>query len=57
MISRREYLRLSAIAGAASLCPASLLQALENGDIIERTIPGTNERLPVVGLGSVCNVS
>jgi len=51
MISRREYLKTTAFLGAASLCPAGLL-AQERGDAILRTIPGTTEQLPVVGLGS-----
>lgn len=51
MISRRQYLRNSALAGAALTLPPGLLQALE-GNIIKRTIPSTGENLPVVGLGS-----
>jgi len=51
MLTRREYLRNSALAGAALTLPPGLLQALE-GDIIKRTIPSTGEKLPVVGLGS-----
>jgi aryl-alcohol dehydrogenase-like predicted oxidoreductase len=52
MLTRREYLKYSALAGAACAFPASLLRALEAGDIIKRVIPGTGEALPVVGLGS-----
>jgi len=51
MITRREYLRNSALAGAALALPPTLLQAFE-GDIITRDIPSTGERLPIVGLGS-----
>lgn len=51
MLTRREYLRNFATAGAALTLPASLLQALE-GDIIKRAIPSTGEELPIVGLGS-----
>ena len=51
MLTRREYLRNSALAGAALTLPSSLLQALE-GDIIKRAIPSTGDKLPVVGLGS-----
>ena len=51
MLTRREYLRNSALAGAALTLPPGLLQALE-GDIIKRPIPSTGEKLPVVGLGS-----
>jgi aryl-alcohol dehydrogenase-like predicted oxidoreductase len=51
MITRREYLKNSALAGAALTLPPSLLQALEGG-IITRTIPSTGEEIPIVGLGS-----
>ncbi len=51
MLTRRQYLRNTALAGAALTLPPGLLQALE-GDIIKRTIPSTGEELPVVGLGS-----
>ena len=52
MLSRRDYLKYSALAGAAGLLPAGLVQALEGGDIIKRAIPKSGEELPVVGLGS-----
>jgi aryl-alcohol dehydrogenase-like predicted oxidoreductase len=51
MITRREYLKNSVLAGAALSLPPSLLQALE-GDIITRAIPATGEEIPIVGLGS-----
>ena len=51
MLTRREYLRKTALAGAALTLPPGLLQALE-GDIIKRAIPSTGEEIPVVGLGS-----
>ena len=50
MITRRKYLKNSALAGAALTLPASLLQALE-GDIITRAIPSTGEEILIVGLG------
>lgn len=52
MLTRRDYLKYSAMAGAVCAVPASLLQARERGDIITREIPSTGEELPVVGLGS-----
>lgn len=52
MLTRRDYLKYSALAGAACTLPAGLLQALEAGDIIKRAIPKTGEELPIVGLGS-----
>lgn len=51
MISRREYLRYTALAGAASMLPGGWLAARE-GNLITRTVPGTDERLPIVGLGT-----
>jgi len=52
MLTRRDYLKFSAMAGAACAFPASLVQAQIAGDIITRAIPSTGEQLPVVGLGS-----
>jgi aryl-alcohol dehydrogenase-like predicted oxidoreductase len=52
MLTRRDYLKYSALAGAACAVPAGLLQALEAGEIIKRAIPKTGEMLPIVGLGS-----
>ena len=51
MITRREYLKNSVLAGAALSLPPSLLQALE-GAIITRPISSTGEEVPIVGLGS-----
>jgi aryl-alcohol dehydrogenase-like predicted oxidoreductase len=51
MITRRGYLRNSALAVTALALPPGLLQAFE-GDIIKRAIPSTGEELPIVGLGS-----
>jgi aryl-alcohol dehydrogenase-like predicted oxidoreductase len=52
MLTRRDYLKYSAFAGAACTLPTSLIKALEAGDIIKRAIPKTGEALPIVGLGS-----
>lgn len=52
MISRRDWLKLSALAGAASILPAQLLHAAQHGGLITRTIPKSGEKLPIVGLGS-----
>lgn len=52
MISRRDYLKWSASAGALSLLPAALVSAQQGGGLMRRTIPGTDETLPIVGLGS-----
>lgn len=57
MISRRDWLAVSAGAGAAlSLTPA-LLRAIEQGQLIRRAIPSTGELLPVIGLGSSATFS
>lgn len=52
MISRRDCLKFSALAGAASTLPAALLQAAQGEGLITRAIPKTGEELPLVGLGS-----
>jgi len=52
MLTRRQVLKKAAIAGTASMLPMSLLQAFEADKIITRAIPKSNERLPIVGLGS-----
>ncbi len=44
---RRQFLAFAAIAGASGLLPASA-----QGTMPTRTIPGTSEALPVIGLGS-----
>ena len=51
MLCRREWLRLTAGAGAWLSLNPRLLLALESQDLITRAIPSTGERLPVVGLG------
>jgi aryl-alcohol dehydrogenase-like predicted oxidoreductase len=57
MITRRDYLKYSALAGAASMLPAQLLQAARHEGLITRAIPKTGEALPVVGLGSSATFS
>jgi len=52
MLTRRDYLKNSALITAASALPGGLLQAFESGDLITRAIPKTGEELPIVGLGS-----
>ena len=52
MISRREILKFSALAGAASVMPAELLHAVQTRGLITRAVPKTGEELPIVGLGS-----
>jgi hypothetical protein len=50
MISRRDWLRVSAAAGAALALNPRLVTALQ-GDEITKPIPSTGERIPVIGLG------
>jgi len=52
MISRRDYLKLLAAAGAAGAIPAQLLRAAHHEGLITRAVPKTGEELPIVGLGS-----
>jgi aryl-alcohol dehydrogenase-like predicted oxidoreductase len=58
MISRRDWLKLTAGAGAAALTiNPRLLFALQESDLITRAIPSTGERVPIVGLGSSATFS
>ena len=50
MVSRRDWLRITAAAAALGLNPR-VLEALQSQEVITRAIPSTGERLPVVGLG------
>jgi aryl-alcohol dehydrogenase-like predicted oxidoreductase len=52
MLTRRDYLKYSALAGAACTVPSGVLAALQSGSIIKRAIPKSGEEIPVVGLGS-----
>ncbi|HIF05688.1 MAG TPA: aldo/keto reductase [Gemmatimonadetes bacterium] len=51
MISRRDWLRITAGAGAALGLNPRVLAALQSQEVIMRAIPSTGERLPVIGLG------
>src|SRR5207237_10882174 len=51
MINRRDFLGLSAGAGAALAIPPQLLRALEwqqSGKLMQRAIPSSGEMLPVI---------
>jgi aryl-alcohol dehydrogenase-like predicted oxidoreductase len=52
MINRREFLGLTAGAGATLALTPELLRALQSqsGKLIQRAIPSTGEMLPVIGL-------
>ncbi len=55
MLTRREYLALTAQAGAMLALPQQLFG--QAGEVITRAIPKTGERLPIVGLGSSATFS
>jgi diketogulonate reductase-like aldo/keto reductase len=52
MVNRREFLGISLSAGATMVLTPQLLRAfqLESGQLIQRAIPSTGEKLPVIGL-------
>ena len=52
MLTRRKYLKNSAMIAAACAVPAGLLRAFDSGDLITRAIPRTGEKIPIVGLGT-----
>ena len=51
-VSRREMLAAIGIVSAAVLSDQSLASAINQQKMLERNIPVSNEKLPVVGLGS-----
>ncbi len=55
MLTRRDYLALTAKVGAALALPQALFA--QAGSIITRAIPKTGEQLPIVGLGSSATFS
>jgi aryl-alcohol dehydrogenase-like predicted oxidoreductase len=52
MPTRRDTLKLAVAAGVTTLLPAGVLGAFDPATLITRVIPGTDEKLPIVGLGS-----
>jgi len=52
MISRRDWIGITAGAGATLGLTPRLLAALQQGQLIRRAIPSSGEMLPVIGLGS-----
>ncbi|HYW31265.1 MAG TPA: aldo/keto reductase [Gemmatimonas sp.] len=61
-INRRDFLGLSAAAGASLGLTPRLLEALADGrfmqgSLIQRAIPSTGEKIPVIGLGSSATFS
>ena len=57
MLTRREYLKYTALAGTALAMHPRLLKALEAGELLRRTIPSSGQQIPAVGLGSSATFS
>jgi aryl-alcohol dehydrogenase-like predicted oxidoreductase len=57
MISRREWIGITAGAGVALGLHPKLLRALQQGQLLQRAVPSTGEMLPVIGLGSSATFS
>lgn len=53
-LSRREWMHLSVALGAGAILPNTLSANLMNqpADILQRAIPGTQELLPIIGMGT-----
>jgi aryl-alcohol dehydrogenase-like predicted oxidoreductase len=51
-MNRRQWLGLTAGAGAALALDPRLLSALRTQELLTRVVPSSGERLPIVGLGS-----
>ncbi len=57
MVTRREWLGTTLGAGATLALHPRLLDALQEGQLIQRAIPSTGETVPVIGLGSSATFS
>jgi len=57
MLTRREYLKYTAMAGTALAVHPGLVKALEAGDLLKRAIPSSGQEIPMVGLGSSATFS
>jgi aryl-alcohol dehydrogenase-like predicted oxidoreductase len=57
MVTRRDWLRITASAGAALTLDPRVLHALAKQEMLTRAIPKSGERLPVIGLGSSATFS
>lgn len=52
MLTRRDYLKYTGMAGATCALPGGFIVGQDHGPIIKRAIPKSGEEIPVVGLGS-----
>jgi len=57
MVTRREWIGLTLGAGASLALHPRLLEAVLQGQLVQRAIPSTGEMLPVIGLGSSATFS
>ena len=57
MVNRRDFIGITAGVGATLGLTPRLLLALIQGPIIQRAIPSTGEKIPVIGLGSSATFS
>jgi aryl-alcohol dehydrogenase-like predicted oxidoreductase len=57
MLTRREWMQVTSGVGLSLSLTPRLLEALAQGQLIRRAIPGTGELLPVIGLGSSATFS
>lgn len=57
MITRRDWLKITGAAGTALCLDPGLLLAAEQGAMIQRAIPSSGEKLPMMGLGSSATFS
>lgn len=57
MLSRREWIGITAGATAALSLDPRILRALQGGSLLRRAIPSSGEMLPVIGLGSAATFS
>ena len=51
MVTRRDWLRITAGAGAALTLNPQMLAALQTGAVRTKAIPSSGEQIPVIGLG------
>lgn len=57
MINRREFIGITTGVGATLELTPQLLRALAQGPLIQRAIPSSGEKIPVIGLGSSATFS
>ena len=57
MLTRRDWIRTTATAGAAVTLSPEIVAALSRQEMMTRAIPSTGEQVPIVGLGSSATFS